>query len=130
MRTVSHICRSIRRSVLIFRIRGNMLPVPLPPSRSDYLQQHRRAAWEHIGNRYFSVKDQERLAAAEDAETLFFQIWTEEESYGKWKGTGISHSLGTEKKEGFCTHFCTAEGYEAAVWAAEPLTVCIKMVES
>ena len=94
------------------------------------LQQHRRAAWEHIGNRYFSVKDQERLAAAEDAETLFFQIWTEEESYGKWKGTGISHSLGTEKKEGFCTHFCTAEGYEAAVWAAEPLTVCIKMVES
>ncbi len=94
------------------------------------LQQHRRAAWERMAKRYFSVKDQARLAAAEDAETLFFQIWTEEESYGKWRGTGISGSLGTETKEGFCTHFCPAEGYEGAVWAADPLTVRLKIVES
>lgn len=62
------------------------------------LQQHRRAAWERMAERYFSDEDQKRLAAAENAETLFFRIWTEEESYGKWRGTGLSGSLGTEKK--------------------------------
>ena len=62
------------------------------------LQQHRRAAWERMAERYFSAEDQKRLAAAENAETLFFRIWTEEESYGKWRGTGLSGSLGTEKK--------------------------------
>jgi len=46
------------------------------------LQQHRRAAWERMAERYFSAEDQKRLAAAENAETLFFRIWTEEESYG------------------------------------------------
>lgn len=50
------------------------------------LQQHRRAAWERMAERYFSAEDQKRLAAAENAETLFFRIWTEEESYGKWEG--------------------------------------------
>ena len=94
------------------------------------LQQHRRAAWECLAERYFSITDQKRLAAAGDAEALFFQIWTEEESYGKWRGTGLSGSIGTEKKEGFCTHFCLTEGYAGAVWAAEPLTVCLKTVES
>ncbi len=94
------------------------------------LQQHRRAAWEHMAKRYFSAEDQKRLAAAENPETLFFRIWTEEESYGKWRGTGLSGSLGTEKKEGFGTHFEPAEGYEGAVWAAEPLTVRLKNVES
>lgn len=49
------------------------------------LQQHRRAAWERMAERYFSAEDQKRLAAAENAETLFFRIWTEEESYGKWR---------------------------------------------
>ena len=41
------------------------------------LQQHRRAAWERMAERYFSAEDQKRLAAAENAETLFFRIWTE-----------------------------------------------------
>ena len=50
------------------------------------LQQHRRAAWERMAERYFSAEDQKRLAAVENAETLFFRIWTEEESYGKWRG--------------------------------------------
>ena len=93
------------------------------------LQQHRRAAWEHMAERYFSAEDQKRLAAAEDPETLFFRIWTEEESYGKWRGTGLSCSLGMEKKEGFCTHFSPAEGYEGAVWTAEPVKVCLKRIE-
>ena len=34
------------------------------------LQQHRRAAWERMAERYFSAEDQKRLAAAENAETL------------------------------------------------------------
>jgi len=46
------------------------------------LQQHRRAAWERMAERYFSDEDQKRLAAAENAETLFFRIWTEEEASG------------------------------------------------
>ena len=92
------------------------------------LQQHRRrVAWEQIAKRYFSITDQKRLAASDDAETLFFRIWTEEESYGKWRGTGLSGSIGAEKKEGFCTHFCPAEGYEGAVWTAEPMKVHLKM---
>ena len=37
------------------------------------LQQHRRAAWERMAERYFSAEDQKRLAAAENAETLFFR---------------------------------------------------------
>ena len=37
------------------------------------LQQHRRAAWERMAERYFSVEDQKRLAAVENAETLFFR---------------------------------------------------------
>ena len=41
------------------------------------LQQHRRAAWERMAERYFSAEDQKRLAAVENAETLFFRIWTE-----------------------------------------------------
>ena len=93
------------------------------------LQQHRRAAWERMAERYFSAEDQKRLAAAENAETLFFRIWTEEESYGKWRGTGLSGSLGTEKKEGFCTHFSPEKGYEGAVWAAEPVKICMKRIE-
>lgn len=93
------------------------------------LQQHRRAAWERMAERYFSDEDQKRLAAAENAETLFFRIWTEEESYGKWRGTGLSGSLGTEKKEGFCTHFSPEKGYEGAVWAAEPVKICMKRIE-
>ena len=93
------------------------------------LQQHRRAAWERMAERYFSVEDQKRLAAVENAETLFFRIWTEEESYGKWRGTGLSGSLGTEKKEGFCTHFSPEKGYEGAVWAAEPVKICMKRIE-
>ena len=56
-------------------------------------------------------------------------IWTEEESYGKWRGTGLSGSLGTEKKEGFCTHFSPEKGYEGAVWAAEPVKICMKRIE-
>ena len=36
------------------------------------LQQHRRAAWERMAERYFSAEDQKRLAAAENAETLIF----------------------------------------------------------
>ena len=36
------------------------------------LQQHRRAAWERMAERYFSAEDQKRLAAAENAETLSF----------------------------------------------------------
>ena len=93
------------------------------------IQQHRRVAWERMAERYFSVTDQERLAEAKDAETLFFQIWTEEESYGKWRGTGLSGSLGKEKKEGFCTHFSPEKGYEGAVWAAEPVKICMKRIE-
>ena len=31
------------------------------------LQQHRRAAWERMAERYFSAEDQKRLAAAENA---------------------------------------------------------------
>ena len=93
------------------------------------LQQHRRAAWERMAERYFSAEDQKRLAAVENAETLFFRIWTEEESYGKWRGTGLSGSLGTEKKEGFCTHFSLEKGYEGAVWAAEPVKICMKRIE-
>ena len=93
------------------------------------LQQHRRAAWERMAERYFSAEDQKRLAAAENAETLFFRIWTEEESYGKWRGTGLSGSLGTEKKEGLCTHFSPEKGYEGAVWAAEPVKICMKRIE-
>lgn len=93
------------------------------------LQQHRRAAWERMAERYFSAEDQKHLAAAENAETLFFRIWTEEESYGKWRGTGLSGSLGTEKKEGFCTHFSPEKGYEGAVWAAEPVKICMKRIE-
>ena len=93
------------------------------------LQQHRRAAWEHMAERYFSAEDQKRLAAAEDGETLFFRIWTEEESFCKWRGTGLPGSLGTEKKEGFCTHFGPAEGYEGAVWAEEHVKVCLKRIE-
>ena len=93
------------------------------------LQQHRRAAWERMAERYFSVEDQKRLAAVENAETLFFRIWTEEESYGKWRGTGLSGSLGTEKKEGFCMHFSPEKGYEGAVWAAEPVKICMKRIE-
>ena len=57
------------------------------------------------------------------------RIWTEEESYGKWRGTGLSGSLGTEKKEGFCTHFSPEKGYEGAVWAAEPVKICMKRIE-
>ena len=94
------------------------------------LQQHRRAAWERMAERYFSAEDQKRLAAVENAETLFFRIWTEEESYGKWRGTGLSGSLGMEKKEGFCTHFSPEKGYEGAVWAAEPVKICMKRIES
>ena len=93
------------------------------------LQQHRRAAWERMAERYFSAEDQKRLAAVENAETLFFRIWTEEESYGKWRGTGLSGSLGTEKKEGLCTHFSPEKGYEGAVWAAEPVKICMKRIE-
>ena len=93
------------------------------------LQQHRRAAWERMAERYFSDEDQKRLAAAENAETLFFRIWTEEESYGKWRGTGLLGSLGTEKKEGFCMHFSPEKGYEGAVWAAEPVKICMKRIE-
>lgn len=93
------------------------------------LQQHRRVQWEGMAKRYFSVREQKRLASAVDAETLFFRIWTEEESYGKWKGTGLSGALGTEKKEGFCTHFDQLKGYEGAIWAAEPLTVRPKITE-
>ena len=36
------------------------------------LQQHRRAAWERMAERYFSAEDQKHLAAAENAETLSF----------------------------------------------------------
>ena len=86
--------------------------------------------WERMAERYFSAEDQKHLAAAENAETLFFRIWTEEESYGKWRGTGLSGSLGTEKKEGFCTHFSPEKGYEGAVWAAEPVKICMKRIES
>lgn len=93
------------------------------------IQQRRRVKWESMAKRYFSIEEQKRLAAAGDAETLFFQIWTEEESYGKWKGTGLSGIIGTEKKEGFCTHFSPTEGYEGAVWAAEPVKVCLKRME-
>ena len=85
------------------------------------------SAWQ---NGIFSAEDQKRLAAAENAETLFFRIWTEEESYGKWRGTGLSGSLGMEKKEGFCTHFSPEKGYEGAVWAAEPVKICMKRIES
>ena len=81
------------------------------------------------GRTVFFRRDQKRLAAAENAETLFFRIWTEEESYGKWRGTGLSGSLGTEKKEGFCTHFSPEKGYEGAVWAAEPVKICMKRIE-
>ena len=87
------------------------------------LQQHRRAAWERMAERDFSAEDQKRLAAAENAETLFFRIWTEEESSGR------AGSLGTEKKEGFCTHFSPEKGYEGAVWAAEPVKICMKRIE-
>ena len=66
------------------------------------LQQHRRAAWERMAERYFSAEDQKRLAAAENAETL---------------------------KEGFCTHFSPEKGYEGAVWAAEPVKICMKRIE-
>ena len=69
------------------------------------------------------------ISHSENAETLFFRIWTEEESYGKWRGTGLSGSLGTEKKEGFCTHFSPEKGYEGAVWAAEPVKICMKRIE-
>ena len=64
------------------------------------LQQHRRAAWERMAERYFSAEDQKRLAAAENAETLFFRIWTEEESYGKWRGTGLSGFSWNGKERG------------------------------
>lgn len=93
------------------------------------IQQHRRVKWESMAKRYFSIEEWERLAAADDAETLFFQIWTEEESYGKWKGTGLSGLIGREKKEGCCTRFCPAESYAGAVWAAEPVKVCTKAAE-
>ena len=46
-----------------------------------------------------------------------------------WRGTGLSGSLGTEKKEGFCTHFSPEKGYEGAVWAAEPVKICMKRIE-
>ena len=34
-----------------------------------------------------------------------------------------------EKKEGFCTHFSPEKGYEGAVWAAEPVKICMKRIE-
>lgn len=115
--------------VLIFLIRGNTLPALLLPFRSAWICSSTAALRERMAERYFSAEDQKRLAAAENAETLFFRIWTEEESYGKWRGTGLSGSLGTEKKEGFCTHFSPEKGYEGAVWAAEPVKICMKRIE-
>ena len=129
MRTENRTCRGIRRSVLIFLIRGNTLPALLLPFRSAWICSSTAALPGSMAERYFSAEDQKRLAAAENAETLFFRIWTEEESYGKWRGTGLSGSLGTEKKEGFCTHFSPEKGYEGAVWAAEPVKICMKRIE-
>lgn len=93
------------------------------------LQQHRRAAWERMAERYFSAEDQKRLAAAENAETLFSDLDRGGE-LRQVEGTGLSGSLGMEKKEGFCTHFSPEKGYEGAVWAAEPVKICMKRIES
>ena len=62
------------------------------------LQQHRRAAWERMAERYFSAEDQKHLAAAENAETLFFRIWTEEESYGEVEGNRGRFGFSWERK--------------------------------
>lgn len=92
------------------------------------LQQHRVISWKQMAKRYFSKPDQERIDAAENGKELFFQIWTEEESYGKWKGTGLSGGTGKEEKEGVCTHFCPETGYEGAIWAKEKVEVCLKVL--
>ena len=42
------------------------------------------------------------------------------------KGVAV---LAKEKKEGFCTHFSLEKGYEGAVWAAEPVKICMKRIE-
>ena len=64
-------CQGIRRSVLIFLIRGNTLPALLLPFRSAWICSSTAAlpgsAWQ---NGIFD-EDQKRLAAAENAETLF-----------------------------------------------------------
>ena len=92
------------------------------------LQQHRRAAWERMAERYFSAEDQKRLAAAENAETLFSGSGPRRRATASG-GNRSSGSLGTEKKEGFCTHFSPEKGYEGAVWAAEPVKICMKRIE-
>ena len=73
MRTENRTCRGIRRSVLIFLIPGEYAACAFAsiPIGMD-LQQHRRAAWERMAERYFSAEDQKRLAAVENAETLIF----------------------------------------------------------
>ena len=109
---------------------GEKITIERNAHGKPYLPGHPQICFNisHSGE-YAACEDQKRLAAAENAETLFFRIWTEEESYGKWRGTGLSGSLGTEKKEGFCMHFSPEKGYEGAVWAAEPVKICMKRIE-
>lgn len=87
------------------------------------IEFHRKASLERISSRFFSETEKKRFAQAEDQMQAFYDIWTESESFGKWKGTGIAETIGQEKEEGVGVHFFLEEGYSASLWTEHPAQI-------
>lgn len=59
------------------------------------LQEIRKADTEKIAKRFFSTGENAAIAAAENPELAFFEIWTAKESYVKFTGLGLSSGMGS-----------------------------------
>lgn len=75
------------------------------------------ADYLRIADRFFSRSDRDRMHSAADIRRMFYRIWTQEESYAKWKGNGLSENIGMEEKEGVCHWFEPAENVQGALWS-------------
>lgn len=79
----------------------------------------RAEAIERVAARWFTVREQERLNAAEDRENIFLNIWTAKEAVVKRTGEGLSGLAKVDSEPNVDVD------YEFACYSAEDATVTL-----